>query len=254
MLPGAVLAAVWVLAVACGGSDGAAPQETPPAAAATSAASTASTVALRTSDGLTLDARLFEAEAAAERLPRQLVVLQHMYPADQSHWFETAALLQRRGYSVLTLDFRGYGRSEGPRDGGVIDRDVHAALRYAAEAGYRSVALVGASMGGTASIVVAADPPPAPAINGVFTLSAPEEFRGLDAAGAVGRMAVPLWVVAAEGDTAAAHALAGFAEQPVTDRAELVPGRAHGTDLLAAAEGDRVRELLLAFLASLRAG
>lgn len=194
---------------------------------------------IETADGLRLDARLFDDGTG------RLVVVLHMFPADQRSWAGLATELQASGLaSALTLDFRGYGASDGPKDVGKIDRDVRAALAFARERGYEQVALAGASMGGTAAIVVAAEERAA----GVIVLSAPAEFRGLDALAAVSRVDAPLVVFAARGDSAAAHSFGQFvaaARLPEPDRARLWEGRDHGTDLLEGPHGAEVRAELL---------
>ena len=200
----------------------------------------ASMETIRTDDGLSLDARLFKADA------ERIAILLHMFPADQTAWYPFARDLQRRGISALTLDFRGYGASEGEQDPGEIDHDVRAAIAFAHERGFDRIVLIGASMGGTAAIVVAAEQP----VAGVAVLSAPSRMRGLDADRTIASVTCPLALIAAEGDLAAMNALKGF-----EDRAELgadaslvLPGAAHGTDLLGSAHGDAVRERLLGFL------
>ena len=230
-LAGGVVLAAGALLGACGDDAPAAPVPTEGASIET----------ITTEDALQLDARLF---AAA---PDRLVILLHMFPADQRSWFAFARELQARGTSALTLDFRGYGASEGGKDPGEIDRDVRAALAFARERGYQRIVLVGASMAGTAAIVVAAEDP----LDGVVSLSAPSRMRGLDATVVVAELNTPLVLVAAAGDLSAMNALGGLAERArLDDDAQLVvPGTAHGSELLDSASGDEVREWMLAFLA-----
>ena len=220
---------------ACGGD--AEPEAPQPVAGA-------SIEAIETEDALILDARLFAADA--DGTAGRLVILLHMFPADQTSWFEIAVELQDRGVSALTLDFRGYGASGGSKEVGMIDRDVRAALAFSRERGFERVVLIGASMGGTAAIVVAAEEP----VDGVMALSAPVSFRGLDAGEVVASVPAPLLVVASEGDISAANALEAFAELASldADHALLVGGRAHGTDIFDHDAGDRVRERLFEFL------
>ena len=208
----------------------------------------ASIESITTEDGLRLDARLFRAQAAEG--PQRLVILLHMYPADQRSWFDFARELQAAGdASALTLDFRGYRASEGSKQVAKIDRDVRAAVAFARGRGYGSIALVGASMGGTAAIMVAAEKP----VAGVITLSAPITFRGLDAESAVQSLSMPLAALAARGDAAAKHSLETFSEQAGLDarHAVLYQGRAHGTDLLTGKTGDEVRTRLRELLAEI---
>ena len=191
----------------------------------------ASVEVLHTADDLRLDARLYPADSS------RLAILLHMYPADQTSWSDSARALQISGVSVLTFDFRGFGASEGEKEAGEIEHDVRAALRFAREHGYHEIVLVGASMGGTAAIVVAAEQPAGGELAGVITLSAPAEFGSLDAQEVVGDVAVPLSLIASRGDTSARDSLETLAE-----------GKAHGTDMLTSDSGEQVWQRLLAFL------
>lgn len=189
----------------------------------------ASVESITSEDGLRLDARLFAGQSltAADRL----VILLHMYRSDQSSWFDFAREVQGRGdASALTLDFRGYGTSEGSKDVGRIDSDVRGALRFARERGYDSVILVGASMGGTAAIIVATEEP----LAGVVTLSAPQRFLGLDAGSRVGDVRASLAVIAARRDRSGVESLDWFAKQAnlAESHVFLIDGSAHGTELL----------------------
>ncbi|MBI4730463.1 MAG: alpha/beta fold hydrolase [Acidobacteria bacterium] len=173
---------------------------------------------------ITLTGRVFGAGAKA-------VVLAHMFPADQRSWFPFARELAARGVMALTFDFRGYGRSEGAKEISRISLDLEAAVAEARRQGAEVVAVAGASMGGTAAIMVAAKVP----LAAVVAISAPEEFRGLDARADVRRLRVPALFVAAENDPggAAASARALYDATPGPKRLEIVPAAAaHGTNLL----------------------
>jgi len=194
-------------------------------------------------DGLTLRGTLFGSGSSG-------VLLAHMYPADQTSWWGIAERLAQEGYLVLTFDFRGYGESEGGRDIARIDRDVLGGVSCLQVNGAGHLVLVGASMGGTACLVAADALQPLSSVRlaGVATLSAPVEFKGLSAAQAVPRLAVPLLFIAAEGDVGAEGArqlneLAG-------DNAQLriLAGSEHGTQLLEGPHKDTVYQLLTDFL------
>jgi pimeloyl-ACP methyl ester carboxylesterase len=175
------------------------------------------------------------------------VVLAHMYPADQRSWSAFAETLAARGVRALTFDFRGYGESGGTKDVAAAARDHEGAYRYVVGRKIRPVWLVGASMGGTAALMVAARVP----VAGVATLSAPLAFQGLDATGALPEIRVPALLVAARDDgAAAATATRMAAALPTPGRVELVDGGAHGTQLLEGPTAAAVTELLLSFLAA----
>ncbi len=199
-------------------------------------------VSFTTEDGLTLSGRLYGGGARA-------MLLSHMYPADQTSWDSEASLLAEQGYMALTFDFRGYGASEGEKEIQYLDRDIKAAVQYLRQAGADEVVLVGASMGGTASLVAAAQLQSLSSIRiaGVATFSAPVEFEGLDASDSVPALEIPMLFVAAENDVGADGArqlqtLSG-------DRGDLqiLPGSDHGTELFLGEQAETAWRLLLDF-------
>lgn len=195
-------------------------------------------VRFTSTDGVQLGGHIFGSGSAG-------VVLAHMYPADQTSWFDTATQLAARGYLVLTFDFRGYGESAGKKQIDQIDKDLEAAVQEIQTRGASSVALVGASMGGTVSLIVAARTK----VAAVATLSAPVEFRGLSARQAVAAITVPKLFLAAEKDAGAASAveLDRLASPP--KELELFPGSDHGTNMLTGSSAEAVRKRLFDFLA-----
>jgi len=226
-------------AVACDGGR----QETVTPGSDSNTATTGSSrsVNFTTDDGVTLGGHVFGAGSSG-------VILAHMYPADQTSWYPTAERLAQEGYLVLTFDFRGYGESEGSKQIELIDKDVTAAIREIAGAGAGESALIGASMGGTACLMAAAQSSPPIPIAGVATLSAPVEFKGLSAAEAVPKLTVPLLFIAAEGDVGAdgARKLQELASNK--GDLELFPGDEHGTNLLEGPYAEQVWGLLSGFL------
>lgn len=194
-------------------------------------------------DGIRLAGRLFgDGETA--------VVLSHMRPADQSSWFRFADRLADAGYLVLTYNFRGYcpggdaGCSEGDRDISAIWRDVVGAIGFVRARGAASVSLVGASMGGTASLVAAGRE--GVRVDAVVTLSAPASIEGLVADSALlVRVAAAKLFIAGVGDAQAARdAEAMFEQSPQPKRVEILGSDDHGTDLLTGGQGEVVRRLI----------
>ncbi len=173
------------------------------------------------------------------------IVFAHTYRADQRSWTAFAAEMARAGFRTLTFDFRGYGESGGAQDVAAIDRDLEGAYRFVLGRKIRPVYLVGASMGGTAALIVAARVP----VAGVATLSAPGSFQGLDAAAAVPKLTARALFLAAESDTAAASAAKQFAAQVAAPKTLLlVPGAEHGTALLDGPQSVVVKQALRTFL------
>jgi len=175
------------------------------------------------------------------------VILAHMYPADQKSWFPLARKLADKGYLAMTFDCRGYGESGGSKVIAEIDRDLEGAYLFV-QPKVQKIFLMGASMGGTAAIRVAARNPTA----GVVSLSAPMAFKGLDAREAIGKLEVPCLFVAAEGDEYAYKAAHEFqkAVKPPKGSLLIVPGPEHGTRLFGSPSGQKVEKAILDFLAS----
>jgi pimeloyl-ACP methyl ester carboxylesterase len=204
-------------------------------------------VSFTADDGVGLEGRLFGDGTAG-------VVLSHMRPADQTSWFRFASRLADAGYLVLTYDFRGYcpggegGCSEGERDVGEMWRDVVAAVELVRSEGATSVALVGASMGGTASLVAAAREDLE--VRAVITLSAPISIEGLVVDGPLlSQISAGKLFIAGVGDaTAARDAQTLHDLAPPPRRVEIVPADDHGTDLLTSGQAEVVRRLIEAQL------
>jgi dienelactone hydrolase len=190
-------------------------------------------ITFTSSDGITLSGRLFgPADGSAG------VVLAHMYPSDQSAWFDFASRLGERGYRVLTFDFRGYcpggeaGCSEGEKTISAIWEDVEGAVTALRDEGVSRVGLVGASMGGTASLVAASQE--GQDIDALVTLSAPTSFEGLVATPEVlARVTAAKLFLAGHEDTTAAQAVDTlYAETLQPKRPVILTTGDHGTDIL----------------------
>jgi dienelactone hydrolase len=225
----ATLTAVVVITAACSASP-------------TSPTTASKAVHFTTSDGVRLEGRLFgPADASAG------VVLAHMLPADQTSWFDEAGALADAGYRVLTFDFRGYcpggdgGCSDGDKDVNATPIDLIAAVAFLREDGVQRIGLVGASMGGTAALIVASDQGAR-----ISAVAAPQVIEGIGAGPDVlADVTAAKLYLAGLGDTTAATSAQTFYEQSQQPkRYEILPTDDHGTDLLTGGQGQRVRELL----------
>ncbi len=191
-----------------------------------------------TEDGVQLSGHVFGSGPVG-------VVLSHMRPADQESWWPFARVLRDRGYHALAFDFRGYRDSQGEVDIDSLDIDVEAALDLLRTRGATRVFLIGASMGGTATLKVAARSD----VAGVITISAPPLIEGLDARPDLRGISAPKLFIAARGDVFYARS-ASLLDQSSDDPKELhlLDGAAHGTDMLTGDSGPRVQGLILDFL------
>ncbi|MFQ5933222.1 MAG: alpha/beta hydrolase [Dehalococcoidia bacterium] len=197
-------------------------------------------VPFTTEDGVKLRGRRFGTGEV-------FVILAHMFPSEQTSWYPFARVLEENGYSAFTLDFRGYGVSEGKREISEIDKDLLAAIELARSEGARQVFLVGASMGGTAALKVAAHR----SVAGVVAISAPVEFLGLDVTEDVALVEEPKLFVATEDDRSAAiNASTLFESAQGSKELEVFAGSAHGTNIFSSEIGAELEALILEFLAT----
>ncbi|MDI6858484.1 MAG: alpha/beta fold hydrolase [Dehalococcoidia bacterium] len=222
----AIAAAVFL---SCGDDEEATPTPAP---------LTSEKVSFHTEDGITIRGHLFGDGDVA-------VILCHMRPSDQTSWYPFAEELADAGYAALTFDFRGYGESDGEQELSLVDLDVEAALRAMRERGHDTVYLVGASMGGTASLMVAAREE----VAGVVAISAPAQFEGLNAEEVIAEVGEPKLFIAAEGDASATTSLETLFElAPEPKEQRVFGGSAHGTALLEEEHAAEVKAAITSFL------
>jgi predicted alpha/beta-hydrolase family hydrolase len=190
-------------------------------------------ITFESTDGVTLSGRLFGPDEGSAG-----VVLAHMFPSDQSAWYFFANRLGEQGYRVITFDFRGYcpggdaGCSEGEKNIPAIWQDVEGAVEALRSEGTTRLALVGASMGGTASLIVASRM--GKDIDAVITLSAPPSFQGLGVRPEdLAEVTAAKLFIAGNEDTAAAQAVDAFYGQTLQPKRPVILTTGdHGTDIL----------------------
>jgi len=79
------------------------------------------------------------------------VVFAHGAVFNKESWDSLARELSAKGYRVLALDFRGYGKSVAGRKERALYEDILAAARYLRREEAKKVSVVGGSMGGGAA-------------------------------------------------------------------------------------------------------
>lgn len=178
-------------------------------------------VGFETSDGLELTGRLFGSGRVG-------VTLAHMFPDDATSWYEAAERIAEEGYLVLAFNFRGYATSEGSKAPSRAPADLRAARDFLRREGAREFAFVGASMGGTASLVAAATLGPL----AIVCVSAPRRFMGLDAEAVATSIQRPVLLLASRDDGEALGNLERLQRALPNPDTKIYEGPAHGTDLL----------------------
>ncbi len=201
-------------------------------------------VSFPTADGGVVSA---DSYGAGERA----VVLAHGGPFNKGSWEKQAQALEVAGFRVLAIDFRGYGQSKGPGDSDPMSAPLHldvlAAVRYLRKGGAKTVAVVGASMGGGAA-------------GDASILSEPGEINRLVFLGAAPNSpaeklkAPSLFIVARDDASADGPRLPGsrgqYEKAPQPKELIIRDGSAHAQYLFQTDQGDRVMREILRFLSA----
>jgi dipeptidyl aminopeptidase/acylaminoacyl peptidase len=112
-----------------------------------------------TSDGITLKGWLIKPPEEKPGMPA--IIICHGLGANRSDFTDLAVFLARRGYFVLTFDFRAHGTSDGSRSslGYFEQKDVEAAIAFLAmhpRIDRNRIGIFGFSLGGSTAILTAA--------------------------------------------------------------------------------------------------
>jgi alpha-beta hydrolase superfamily lysophospholipase len=238
---------VAALALAgCGGSSHELERGGAPTLASTCGGSTlhATTYFLTTRDGI----RIY---AAADGNGSKAVVLLHESGgAGLCGWLPTMRFLARSGIRALAINMRGYPPSGTPslENYHHYDEDIQAAVDAAHTLGAKHVFVMGASMGGAATV---AEGPKLKDIDGLISLSGELELptAELDAIGVAPKIAVPFLFVGSEADGYVLGSEARRLTRAVGSKDKQVhvfAGGYHGWDLLDVAPyRARVKALIL---------
>jgi alpha/beta superfamily hydrolase len=178
------------------------------------------------------------------------VVLAHGGRHDKESWKKQALELEKAGFRVLAIDFRGIGKSRGPGDKDILSAPLHidvlAAVRYLRSSGAKTVSVVGASMGGGAAGGASIEAEPGEIERLVFlgsdSIGKPEKMKGRK-----------LFLIAHDdrrgGDSLRLPQVREIYAK-ATDPKELiiVEGSAHAQFLFETDQGERVMREILRFL------
>jgi pimeloyl-ACP methyl ester carboxylesterase len=173
------------------------------------------------------------------------VVLAHGMKFDKASWKEQAVQLADAGFRVVAIDFRGYGKSHGgpdsqsPRD---LYLDVLGAVDYLRGHGAKTVAVMGASMGGGASANAVVKGKPG-TIDRLMLLS-PVPIQNPE------QIAVPKFYATAQGDPITPQVKEQFAKAPEPKEMLLLEGSAHAQNLFNTDQNDRLMKAVLRFLSA----
>lgn len=182
------------------------------------------------------------------------VVLVHMSGRNAKDWRFTAEKLNQAGLATVAVDLRGHGANvpEGATPPALTDadymamtQDVSAAVAYLRGQGIKEVSIVGASLGASLALKVAAQDP---AVSNLVLLSPMMSQKGIDASVALAEYGDrPVLIVVSKEDMAAAKTgLALDAQAKGYHKLEIYEGAGNGTKMLNKAPG--LEPLLVSWL------
>ena len=180
---------------------------------------------------------------------KKWVILTHMLQADQQSWFDFAEFLKENGYTVLTYDLRGIGRSGGSMyQKGVenIFLDLEAALDFVRQYNPEKIFLIGAVVGGTSSLKVASKEP----VDGVVSISGLEEYQGLSVIDEIVNVAPPKLFIVSSGDPNVESTDTLYEKSPNPKDIQVLEGNELGTSMLkdTSENSEKVKQIILDFL------
>jgi alpha/beta superfamily hydrolase len=145
---------------------------------------------------------------------------------------------------VLAYDFRGNGDSAGKADTGLLDVDLRAAIAFVRQQGATKIVLLGSSMGGTATLKVAASEQVAAAV----TLSAPQVFGPSVSDAEVKAIKAAKLFVNSQDDDYASDTMHMYAIASQPKEIKLYPGALHGTTIFDSENGNDLTQRILNFV------
>jgi pimeloyl-ACP methyl ester carboxylesterase len=179
------------------------------------------------------------------------VVLAHGGRFNKESWKKQAEALEKAGFRVLAINFRGYGQSRGPGQSDPLSAPLHidvlAAVRFLRTMGVKTVSVVGGSMGGGAAGDASVEAEPGEIDRLVFlgcggSDNNPEKMKGrklfIIARGDLGPGDIPRLPKVRE----------NYAKTPGPKELIILEGSAHAQFLFETDHGARVTREILRFL------
>jgi alpha-beta hydrolase superfamily lysophospholipase len=172
----------------------------------------------------------------------------------QRSWQFFAELLASKGYTVLTFDFRGVGKSEGDLNEmeNQVVNDTRGAIEFLQAEGYHRIVCVGAEMGGTSCMEAAQsyEFEGLVVISSTLSLGEPTKITDED----IERLTMPKLFICADRDRF--ERIVGetqylYDNAPEPKQLKFFSGTAHGTELFYTQHAEEFRQLLLDFFEAL---
>lgn len=212
---------VFVLALSgCGASLADRPAVTP--TATPTATPQPGTFYFTTSDGVTLNGRIFGQGKTA-------LIFSNGKGFSMQLWVTVAQTMADRGYMSMLYDYRGVGQSQGTDNPSERENDLRAAISAARAHGASKVVLIGSSFGGLLAAKLAVEAH----AEAIVLVSAALEDSGIVLRDKdIQALAMPKLLMASESDTTFAYAIQHIYDtSPQPKQIALYPGKQHGTTI-----------------------
>lgn len=198
-------------------------------------------------DGVTLAGTFYPAEGDTA------VLLAHMGIADQTSWQDFAAIAAGNNIAALTFDFQCYGKSECKARGGDMSnlKDMRPAYEFLKEKGYEKIVCMGASMGGTACLMLAMEKE----IAGLVVIASERPIGMKQYPEDLVSKSIPKLFIVADRDPYAfviSEIQKMYDVSPEPKQLKIFSGDVHGTDIFKTDNGTAFRDLLLEFLEEIK--
>jgi 7,8-dihydropterin-6-yl-methyl-4-(beta-D-ribofuranosyl)aminobenzene 5'-phosphate synthase len=204
-------------------------------------------VKLLNEDGVTLAGTFYPAQGDTA------VLLAHMGIADQTSWQDFAMISASKGIAALTFDFQCFGKSECKARGGDMSnlKDIRPAYDFLQEKGYTRIVCMGASMGGTACLMLAMEKELAGLVviaseRPIGTKQYPKDLIG---------KSIPKLFIVADHDPytfVISETQKMYDVSPEPKQLKIFSGDVHGTDISKTGQGKEFGDMLLDFLEEIK--
>ncbi len=191
-------------------------------------------VEITTEDGIKIAGDLYEGGEKG-------IILLHIYTATKRTWEDFARELQKKGYSVLAIDFRGHGMSEltykdfTEKDFNNMIYDVRAAKEFL---GKGKNLVMGASIGANIALKFANE------VDGAVLLSPSFNYKGIKTEDDATGITKPVLIIVSEEDRQSVGDSKSLSEFIRKSKLEVYSGKGHGTNMLDA----ETKKLILEWL------
>ncbi|MBI2133997.1 alpha/beta fold hydrolase [Candidatus Woesearchaeota archaeon] len=193
----------------------------------------AETIKIETADGFSLEGSFYEGNSSKS------ILLLHMLGRDRHDYDALAQKLQAQGFSALSIDSRGHGKSTTKQgktenadsfteqDFRNMALDVEAAKEYLDKRGKTMTAIVGASIGANTAIKYASGDS---GIKTVVLLSPGENYRGVIITEPANNFDRPALVIASGEDAYSVKSSKNISNPKI--KLKMLNNKGHGTDML----------------------